>query len=181
MLSCKCYTSSLRALVISLLWADPRQISALSTLIRNSSRILPDSYEKCITYKNVIALKAKMQNEGTATPSQKSRRTPIYLSSPCLSIPRYETTNSMPQSLSTLSIKDAACIYKPLLAYEKARCRRQYISSTQALRIGAVRDTISSHVSLQANSAALHFYLDFLACIVNKFYFCASNKNQLWV
>lgn len=85
----------------------------------------------------------------------------------------------MPQSLSTLSIKDVACIYKSLLAYEKAHCRTQYIPSTQAL--WEVKDTISSHVSLQTNSATLHFYLDFLACIVNKFYFCASSKSQLWV
>lgn len=49
----------------------------------------------------------------------------------------------MPQNLSMLSIEDVGYIYKSLLACDKARCRRQYISSTQAQSVWEVRDTIS--------------------------------------
>lgn len=58
----------------------------------------------------------------------------------------------MPQSLSAFSTQDVTFMNKSLLAYEKTQHRYQCISSTQALFIWEVRDTISSH--LQTNSTA---------------------------
>lgn len=124
--------------------------------------------------------KHKCRMRGCNTSLETQKKTPaLYPLSPYLFIARSETQSSMPQSLSTLSGKDIACKHKSLLAYEKLHCRRQHIPQIQALCIWEARDTTSS-LSLQTNSSTPHFYPDFLACIINKFYSWASN-NELWV
>lgn len=148
-------------------------LTYLSIFIRNSSRKLPSSQEKWGTYRNISA------EWGAATPAWKPRKKPFtfYPLSPCMFIARSEMQSSTPGSLSTLSGKDVACKYKSLLAQEKPHCRRQH--TMKSLCIWEARGSISS-VSLHTNSAALHFCLDFLACIINKFYSWASN-NERWV
>lgn len=149
-----CYSRSLRALVTSLLWADPWHISASSTGTAAGNCLLGR--------RNGSHTETWVQNEELQHQFRNPEKNPNILPSVSLLVhKRSDTQSSMPQSLSTLSGKDVACKYKSLLAYEKPHCRRQHIPQMQALCIWEARDTISS-VSLQTNSATLHFYLDFL-------------------
>lgn len=110
-LSLTCYSSSLRALATSLLWADPWHISASSIETAAGNCVLARRNGSCTeTWVQSEGLQHQLRN-----PEKKSTFYPL---SSCLFTARSETQNSMPQSLSTLSGKDVACKYKSLLAQE---------------------------------------------------------------
>lgn len=172
MLLLTCYSSSLRALVTSLLWADPWHISASSIETAAGNCLL--------ARRNGSHTETQVQNKGLQHQLRNPEKNPSTLPFVSLLVhSKIWNTKLYASKPIYTSGKDVACKYKSLLAYEKLHCRRQHIPQIQALCIWEARDTTSS-LSLQTNSATPHFYLDFLACIINKFYSWASN-NELWV
>lgn len=160
----------------SLLWADPWHISA-SPMETAAGNCLV-ARRNGSGHKHECTVRGCNSSWETQKKPRKKPHIPNALW-PCLLIARSETQSSVSQSLSTLSGKDVACKYKSLLAQEKSHCRRQHIPWIQALCIWKARGSTSS-VNPHTNSAALHFYLDLPACIINKSYSWASN-NEPWV
>lgn len=121
-----CQSSSLRALVTPLLWADPWHISASSMETAAGNCLQPGETGH------------GQKQECTVRGCNTRKKPPtFYPLSSCLSIAKSETQRSLPQSLSALSGKDAACKYQSLLAQEKPHCRRQHTMDPSPVYLGS--------------------------------------------